>query len=80
MKDYVDQLYKAVELRNYRNPDKKSDIKVICDDVMKEMIWSKPPGSIEMYTIKKHMQEMPTMKNKKITAFSKNDYETIKTS
>ena len=80
MKDYVDAMTKAVELRNFSNPDKKSDMKVICNDVMKEMIWSKPPGSLEMFTIKKHMKDVPKMKGKKISAFSQNDYEAIKTS
>ena len=57
--------------------DHNGDIKKMCVNLMKEMHWSKPPQTIEMYTIKKHMQEIPHLKNKSITNFSKMDYETI---
>ena len=34
---------------------------------MKEMLWSKPKSTIEMFTLKKHMQFVPQLKDKDIT-------------
>ena len=57
--------------------DHNGDIKNMCQGLMKEMHWQKPPQTIEMYTIKKHMQEIPHLKNKQITNFTQTEYETI---
>ena len=48
--------------------------------LMREMLWSKPPTTIEMFTLKKHMQEIPALKNKSLSNMNKNDYQELKTS
>ena len=32
---------------------------MMCENLMKEMLWSKPPETIEFFTIKKHLNEKP---------------------
>ena len=46
----------------------------MCQGIMKEMLWEKKPTTIEMYSIKKHMHKIPTLKNKSITTMTKCDY------
>ena len=46
-------------------------------NLMKEMLWSKPAATIEMFAIKKHMQFVPHLKNKDITQLSRRDYDSL---
>ena len=50
---------------------------------MKEMLWTKSPNApltIEMFSIKKHMQKEPSLKNKHISDMNYYDYKHLKTS
>jgi len=44
------------------------------NNLMREMLCFKPRTTIEMFTLKKHIQHIPNMKNKSITSLSKEDY------
>ena len=44
---------------------------------MREMLWAKPPTTIEMFTIKKHMQEIPALKNKNLSTMTRGDYKDL---
>ena len=50
------------------------------DGLMHETWWAKPPTTIDMFTIKKHMQGNPDLKDKNICHMEKNDYEKIEKS
>jgi len=36
-----------------RNNHKQKDLKTMCGNIMKEMLWAAPPSTIELFTIKK---------------------------
>lgn len=56
LKIYYEKLKYALELKSVSaNNDNKADIKKMCGSLMREMLWSKPPTTIEMFTLKKHM-------------------------
>ena len=56
LKIYYEKLKYALELKTVSaNNDNKADIKKMCGGLMREMLWSKPPTTIEMFTLKKHM-------------------------
>jgi hypothetical protein len=40
---------------------------MMCENLMKEMLWSKPPATIELFTIKKHLNEKTEFKKKMIS-------------
>lgn len=44
-------------LINLKNnaPRDNPDTKMMVHNLMREMLWAKPPQTIEIYTIKKHM-------------------------
>ena len=86
---------------NKNKDGKNSDMKNICQSLMKEMLWSMPSqqikdlklrftpqsvstgnskNSIEMFALKKHMTNVPELKDKNLTDFSKCDYNSFKTS
>ena len=68
------------ELRNSASGAKNQDIKVMSTNLMKEMLWLKPKTTIEMYTLKKHIQNIPTFKNKNITGLRREEYDLLSTS
>jgi hypothetical protein len=41
---------------------------------MLEMLWSKPPETIEFFTIKKHIDEWPEFKGKMITQLNRDEH------
>lgn len=43
------------------------DLHVMFDGIMRETYWAKPQTTIDMFTIKKHMQEIPEMQDKSIS-------------
>lgn len=49
-------------------------------NLMREMLWAKPPQTIEMYTIKKHMQDYPQFKNTQITKMTRTELSELKSS
>ncbi len=53
------------------------DIKMMCENLMKEMLWSKPPETIEFFTIKKHLNEKPELKKKMISKLSREEHQLI---
>ena len=55
LKTYLNQLVKTETLKCQGAMDENGDIKTMCWNLTKEMHWEKPPQTIEMYTIKKHM-------------------------
>ena len=64
---YVDKLALRLDLKNQSSMATNSDYKIMCNNLMHEMLWEKHPTTIEMYSIKKHMQQIPTLKNASIT-------------
>ena len=50
----------------------------MCQKLMREVFWNKPPEAIEMYALKKHMQNIPEMKDKLITKMARCDYDRVK--
>lgn len=42
------------------------------DGLMRETWWAKPPTTIDMYTIKKHLENEPEFMGKSVTKMSKN--------
>ena len=66
-----------------KNSQNNKDTKVMCHNLMKEMLWKKSPNSpltIEMFSIKKHMQKEPSLKNRHISDMNCYDYKHLKTS
>ena len=47
------------------------------DGLMKETWWAKPPTTIDMYAIKKHLDENPEFKDKNIYQMGKKDFEKL---
>jgi len=56
------------------------DIKVICNHLLQERLWKRNPTSIELYSIKKHINKIPNMSSKNIGNMSKRDFDIIKSS
>ena len=50
------------------------------DGIMRETFWAKPPTTIDMFTIKKHMEANPDLKDKNICQMKQNDYDKIQKS
>ena len=50
------------------------------DGIMRETFWAKPQTTIEMFTIKKHMQQMPEFQDKSLSTLSKQEYEVLTSS
>ena len=50
----------------------------MCSKLMHEVFWQKPPEAIEMYALKKHMQNIPEMKDKLISEMARCDYDKVK--
>jgi len=44
---------------------------------MEEMLQAKPPTTIELYTIKKHIAEIPHLQDKSVIKLSKKDFDSI---
>lgn len=55
---YLEKLTNLINLKN-NAPRDNPDTKMMVHNLMREMLWAKPPQTIEMYTIKKHMQDYP---------------------
>jgi hypothetical protein len=48
----------------------------MCEGLMFETFWSRPPTTIDMYAIKKHMEDRPELfKDTSITNMNRRDYE-----
>ena len=47
------------------------------DGLMQETWWAKPQTTIDMFAIKKHMEENPVMKNKSLVNLSHKDFDAI---
>jgi hypothetical protein len=56
----------------------KEDMRAICTDLMKEMLWAKPPTAIEMFSIKRHMQDISGLKDLTISKMQIQDYSALK--
>jgi hypothetical protein len=47
---------------------------------MHEMLWQTEPAAVEMFTLKKHMEEDPKYRDEEIGRYSKQKYEELKSS
>lgn len=56
------------------------DIRKMSKGIMREQLWQKPPATIELYTIKKHLQNIPEFKNTKVTKLHKTEVDNLKES
>ena len=64
-----------------RDPSKAADFRLFCDNLMKEMHWKKPDEkTVDLYAMKKHMMQIPELKEKRLMDMPKNDFEKIKES
>ena len=82
MAQYVRKLRQTQNLKHSsgQSSEAKSDLKVMVSNLMDEQLWSKYPVSIEMFSIKKHMEKIPKFKHADITKLSKEDYEVLRVS
>ena len=45
---------------------------------MLEQLWSKPASTVDLYTIKKHLQYIPEYKNTKVTKLNEIEIDSLK--
>jgi len=50
-------------LKNDKKTQKDGDIKSLCNNLMREMLWDMPTKTIDMYCLKKHIKEIPELNN-----------------
>ena len=77
---YIKKTQNMKTLNNSAGLEDKNDTKVMCQNLMQEMLWAKPPSTIELFTIKKQMQVIPVLKDKSITSMKRGDYNQLKES
>lgn len=56
---FITKLFKTLQLKNDSKTQKDGDIKALCNNLMKEMLWDLPSNTIDMYCLKKHIKGIP---------------------
>lgn len=80
MDTYLTKLYCLNNVKS-ADPSKATDLQALCDNLMRQMHWRKPSDkAIDLYAVKKHMMEVPSLKETCLVQLPKNDFENLKES
>jgi hypothetical protein len=77
---YMQKITQFIKLRQNESSRSKDDMHAMCQNLMKEMLWEKPPSAIEMFSIRKHIQEIPALKNMSLSRLGYQEYSNLRQS
>lgn len=55
----------------------KSSMSELAQGLMDEMLWGKPPTTVEYFALQKHMQAIPELQGKKVSELRREDNEIL---
>jgi hypothetical protein len=60
--DFMRKLEQTLSMMSQAN-GKDGDIKMMCNTLMREMLWDQPPRTLELYSLKKHIKGLPELRD-----------------